>query len=69
VILQAERFLQSHNLKLDEFERPQARYNTNTQEWGVTFSSKSHVIEGDAFVSIDEKTGKIGGLYGLLPLE
>jgi len=69
VVAQAEAFLRSHHLKPEDFDPPQVRYNTNTQHWGVTFWPKSRIIEGDAFVTIDEKTGKVSGMHGLSPLQ
>ena len=65
IVAQAELFLRSHHLKVEDFDPPRVCYNTNTHAWGVKYWPKSRIIEGDAFVTIDEKTGKIGCLYGL----
>lgn len=52
----------------EEFDPPEARYSADDQRWGVTFWPKSHRIEGDVFVIIDDKTGSVvGGLQGLAP--
>jgi len=65
----AQNTLREHKLKPEDFDPPKVHYGTNDQYWGVTFWPKSRVIEGDVFVVIDDKTGKIISVsQGLGPL-
>ena len=65
----AQDTLREHKLRPEDFDPPKVHYDTNDQHWGVTFWPKSRVIEGDVFVVIDDKTGKIiSASQGLGPL-
>jgi len=55
----AQDTLREHKLKPEDFDPPKVHYDTNDQRWVVTFWPKSRVIEGDVFIVIDDKTGKI----------
>jgi hypothetical protein len=66
----AQNALREHKLKLEDFDPPKVHYDTNDQHWGVTFWPKSRVVDGDVFVVIDDKTGKIiSASQGLAPLQ
>jgi len=62
--------LREHKLKPEDFDPPEVHYNTNKQHWAITFWPKSRIIDGDVFIVVDDKTGKIiSASHGLGHLE